>query len=73
MPRLYSGRKIISALLKAGFLVVSQKGSHVKLRKLAGEKTLTTIVPVHKEVAWGTLQSILEQANLSKEELEEYI
>ncbi|MEX1131179.1 MAG: type II toxin-antitoxin system HicA family toxin [Candidatus Woykebacteria bacterium] len=37
MPRLYSARKIINTLRRAGFLVVSQKGSHVKLRKTIGQ------------------------------------
>ena len=73
MPKLHSGRKIVSALQKAGFVLVSQKGSHVKLRKMISKETLTTIVPIHKEVARGTFQSILQQANMSKEELEEYI
>ena len=72
MPKLYSGRKIVSALRRAGFIVVSQKGSHVKLRKFEREN-LTVIVPIHKEVAWGTFQSILEQAKMSKEELERYM
>lgn len=52
---------------------MSQKGSHVKLRKLVGVKTLTVIVPDHKEVALGTFQSILEQANMTKEELESFM
>lgn len=73
MPKLYSGRKIVAALRRAGFVITSQKGSHIKLRKIAGEKTLTAIIPNHKEVAIGTFQSILEQANMSKEELESYM
>ena len=69
MPKLYSAREIIKALQHAGFIVVSQRGSHIKLRKV-GKKTLNPIVPNHKEIARGTLQSILEQAQMSKEELE---
>jgi len=72
MPKLYSAREIIKALQRSGFSVVSQKGSHIKMRKI-GEKTLTTIIPNHKEIAWGTFQSILEQAQMSKEELEKNI
>lgn len=33
MPKLYSARVIIAALEKAGYVVVSQKGSHIKLVK----------------------------------------
>lgn len=72
MPKLYSAREIIKALRRIGFVVVSQKGSHIKMRKF-GEKTLTTIIPNHKEIARGTFQSILEQAQTSKEEFEKYL
>jgi len=33
MPKLYSARIIIATLEKAGFSIVSQKGSHIKLVK----------------------------------------
>ena len=64
-----SGSKVIKALGRLGFEVVSQRGSHVKLKKRADGKTLLVIVPLHSELAPGTLRSILRQANLSVEEL----
>ncbi len=73
MPRLYSGQKIIRALLRAGFYVVTIKGSHVKLRGVRFGKLQTVIVPKHKEVAYGTLQSILKQAAMEIEKLKRYI
>ena len=73
MARLYSGEKIIKALIRAGFYVVSTKGSHVKLRGIRFGKLQTVIVPRHKEVAMGTLQSILRQAAMEFEELRKYI
>jgi len=73
MPKLYSGSKIIKALNRAGFYIVSTKGSHVKLRGIRYAKLQTVIVPKHKEVAFGTLQSILKQAVMEFEELKEYI
>jgi len=73
MPKLYSGAKIIKALQRAGFYQVSQKGSHVKLRGIRFGKLQTVIVPMHKEVAWGTIQSILDQAEMTLEELKTYI
>lgn len=73
MPKLYSARVILSALQKAGFVIISQKGSHIKLHKRQGEKTLIVIVPNHKEVAIGTFGSILRQAKMTKEELEKFI
>lgn len=73
MAKLYSGEKIIKALVRAGFWVVSTKGSHVKLRGIRFGKIETVIVPKHKEVAWGTFQSILKQAEMSFEELKSYL
>jgi predicted RNA binding protein YcfA (HicA-like mRNA interferase family) len=56
-----------------GFETISQKGSHIKLRRTFGGVVYTAIVPNHKEVALGTLQSILKQAGITREELEENI
>jgi predicted RNA binding protein YcfA (HicA-like mRNA interferase family) len=56
--------KIIRVLLKLGFYKVSHKVSHVKYKK-DGEPTRIVIIPMHNEVAKGTLQSILEQAGIS--------
>ncbi len=61
-----SGREVVRALTKAGFAEVSQRGSHVKLRNTAGR---TAIVPLHRELARGTLRSILRQAGLEVEAL----
>ena len=73
MPKLYSARIIISAFERAGFEFVSQRGSHVKLQKVQGKKTLTLIVPQHKEVAMGTFFSILRQAETTREEFEKLL
>jgi len=59
--------EIITRLIKLGFVVVSQRGSHIKLRK-EGKETRTVIIPNHYEVAKGTLKAILEQAGLTIEE-----
>jgi predicted RNA binding protein YcfA (HicA-like mRNA interferase family) len=73
MSKLYSGEKIIKALVRAGFYIVSTKGSHVKLRSIRYGKLQTAIVPKHKEVAFGTMQSILKQAAMELEELKNYL
>lgn len=73
MPRLYSARVILSALQRAGFSIISQKGSHIKLYKREGDKNFTVIVPNHKEVAIGTFSSILNQAGMTRKELEKFI
>jgi len=59
-------------LSKAGFIVVGRKGSHIRLKK-KNERTYIVIVPDHKELAKGTLKSILRQANLSREQFIEFI
>ena len=60
-----SGAVVIKALGKAGFVRISQRGSHVKLRN---PDRRTAIVPMHTELARGTLGSILRQAGLTMEE-----
>lgn len=73
MSKLYSGQKIIKALNRMSFNIVSTKGSHVKLRGIRFGKLQTVIVPRHKEVAFGTLQSILKQAAMEYEELKKFL
>lgn len=70
MPRLpvLPAREIIKALGKAGFVAVSQRGSHVKLRAETEEEVRTVVVPNYPEVPRGVLVSILRQAGLSREE-----
>lgn len=58
--------KIISILQKFGFVKVSQKGSHAKYRNSFTNKVC--IIPMHNEVARGTLKSILEQADIKIED-----
>ncbi|MBW3548982.1 MAG: type II toxin-antitoxin system HicA family toxin [Actinobacteria bacterium] len=67
LPRL-SGAEVRTALQRAGFTQVSQRGSHAKLRHRDGR---VVIVPMHQELATGTLASILRQARLSADELQE--
>ncbi|EKD33211.1 MAG: hypothetical protein ACD_76C00068G0008 [uncultured bacterium] len=51
-----------------GFYFVSQKGSHVKLKKTVGGRTLSTVVPMHRELAYGTLRGVLELAEVEEKE-----
>ncbi len=61
--------RIIDYMLLKGFRFVSQKGSH---RKYTNGKHVV-IVPMHSELAKGTLKSILAQAGISIEEFNEYL
>lgn len=63
-------RKVIKLLKKKGFRFVRQKGSHRLYRK----DGLRVTVPFHnKDLKPGTFQSILKQAGITKEELEENV
>lgn len=69
MSKTFSGKALIKILSrKCGFYFVSQKGSHVKLRRKAGNKVFTTIIPLHKELAPGTFKSALKLGGLEEEE-----
>lgn len=68
LPRL-SGSQIVKILVKEfGFTPIRQKGSHLILRKFVDGKKIVTIVPMHKEVKFGTLMGILDLAKIDKEE-----
>jgi len=58
-----SGREVVRLLERAGYRVVNQRGSHVKLRRA----DLTITVPVHanRPLKRPTLMAILKDAGLS--------
>jgi predicted RNA binding protein YcfA (HicA-like mRNA interferase family) len=58
-----SGKEVLSILSKAGFLVHSQKGSHVKLRRISSGEIQTLTIPLHDELDIGTLRAIVRQAS----------
>lgn len=61
---------VIRKLQAAGYVIVSQKGSHVKLVKASSEGTRVTIVPRHRDIATGTLRGVLRQTGITVEEFE---
>ena len=70
MPKLpiVSGKEVIKALSKIGFEHIRTKGSHAILNKQTDKGKITIPVPLHKEVAKGTLKSIMNQAELKLED-----
>lgn len=62
-------RKIISALRRDGWVVVRQRGSHIRLQKHLSDGTLKLTVPAHRPVKRSTLAHILKQARLTVDEL----
>ena len=63
LPRI-SGKEAIKILEKLGFNIVRQKGSHIILRK----QNRGCVVPLHNNLATGTLKNVLRQAGISIEE-----
>ena len=66
MPKLkrISGQQLINLLEKRGFKRFRQRGSHVVLKK----EKIGCVVPLHKELAVGTLRGILRQAQISPDD-----
>lgn len=65
-----SGLELIKRLKRAGFIATRQKGSHVRLEKFDGEKTIKITVPLHSEMKKGTLNRIIKDAGLTHEEFD---
>ncbi|MBI5190169.1 MAG: type II toxin-antitoxin system HicA family toxin [Nitrospirae bacterium] len=64
-----TGEQLLKALVKDGYKVLRQKGSHVVVSKVVGDEELTFPVPVHKgkDIKPGLLNGILAQAKISRE------
>jgi predicted RNA binding protein YcfA (HicA-like mRNA interferase family) len=63
-----SGRQLVKALARIGYLFDDQEGSHIILRRQSPPHRRLTI-PDHKEIAKGTLKNILREAGLTTKEL----
>jgi predicted RNA binding protein YcfA (HicA-like mRNA interferase family) len=67
LPRLpiVSGREVIKALQEFGFKPVRQRGSHMMMRHEDGRGTT---VPMHPELDRGTLNAIIKQTGVDRDE-----
>ena len=65
-PPALNGRKVVKVFESFGWEVVRQRGSHIILVKNNHNATLS--VPDHKEVAKGTLRSLIRAAGMTVEE-----
>ena len=68
--RVLSGREICAILTRHGFAEVRRRGSHVVMQRQHQGVTTTVPVPDHKEVRIGTLQSVIRQSGLPRDEFE---
>lgn len=77
MPKLktLSGQEVVDIFAALGFIVVNQRGSHVKLKRIVLPDTAQTLtVPLHEELDKGTLKAIYRQASryIPQDELRRY-
>ena len=70
MPKLprVSGADAIRAPEKLGFVQVRQRGSHVVLKRLDSTGARGCVVPLHAELATGTLRGVLKQAGVTAQD-----
>jgi len=65
--------KVISTLRRDGWIVVRQKGSHVRLQKTTRTGILKVTIPANRPIKRSTLSHILKQAQLTVDEFMELL
>ena len=65
--------KVIKALQRDGWVVVRQKGSHIRLHKHLAEEVLKLTIPAHRPIKRSTLSHILKQARISTDKFLELV
>jgi predicted RNA binding protein YcfA (HicA-like mRNA interferase family) len=65
--------KIIAALERDGWVVVRQRGSHIRLEKTLPDEVLKLTVPAHRPVKRSTLARILKQARTDVEQFLDFL
>lgn len=71
MSKTFSGKEIIKALRRIGYITSHQRGSHVFMYNLTLNKSV--IVPNHKEIKKGTLNNIIKKVGITVDELKDLI
>lgn len=65
--------RIINALKRAGWIVVRQRVSHIRLQKRFGDDLVKITIPAHKPIKRSTLSHILKQARISLDDFLELV
>ena len=60
-----SYERVLRALRRDGWVVVRQRGSHIRLQKHTPDPTLKLVVPAHRPIKRSTLSHIIKQAQLT--------
>lgn len=66
-------RQVVNALKRDGWVVVRQRGSHIRLHKHIADEMLKITIPAHKPIKRSTLSHILKQARISVDQLKELL
>lgn len=69
--RVLSGREVCQILQQHGFVEVRRRGSHIVMQRRADAGSVTVPIPDHRELAIGTLMSIIRQSGVPRVEFEE--
>jgi predicted RNA binding protein YcfA (HicA-like mRNA interferase family) len=59
---------VVRALRRDGWVVVRQRGSHIRLQKHTPDETQKLTVPAHRPIKRSTLSQILKHARLTVDE-----
>jgi predicted RNA binding protein YcfA (HicA-like mRNA interferase family) len=62
-----SYRKAVNAFQHAGFVVIRQRGSHIRLQKQSGDKVIKITVPAYTPIKKSTPARIIKDVNLTVE------
>jgi predicted RNA binding protein YcfA (HicA-like mRNA interferase family) len=69
--RVLSGREVCRILQQHGFTEVRRRGSHIVMQRRTETGSITVPVPDHRELAVGTLQSIIRQSGIARARFED--
>lgn len=66
-----SGKEMVKLLEKVGWYATRQRGSHIMMKKSGVYYTLA--VPQHKQLAKGTLATLMNEAGLTAQDLRDML
>ncbi len=64
-----SGREAVKRFQKIGYVVVRQRGSHVRMRISTNDRRPLTI-PMHREIKFGLLRQLIKDAGMTIEDFQ---
>jgi predicted RNA binding protein YcfA (HicA-like mRNA interferase family) len=65
--------QVVRALRRDGWVIVRQRGSHIRLQKHTPDETLKLVVPAHRPIKRSTLSHVLKQARLTVDEFQRLV